>query len=127
MLDLTYRTVDVSQGQSDLAVRFVQPQGLGENVVLRVAVSLLGTSVDAGEAIDLAEPDALGNPRGRASRAVIDDPLQELPPIGRGELLFHRTLLPGETVPGELHITFSEGTTLASGRTVFGSFEAKVQ
>ena len=127
VMDLTWRTSDVQQSQNELSLRFVQPQGVGENIVLRVTVSTSGTSVDPDEPVDLAEPDALGNKRGRVTRNVTDDPLQELPEVARGELVFHNPVTSGQTIPGEVHITFVEGTTVANGRTVFGTFEAKVE
>lgn len=127
VVDLTYRTADLTRGESDLAVRFVAPQGAGENVVLRLTVSTLGTLVNANEPIDLAEPDANGQVRGTVTRNVLEDPLQTLPAIARGELVFDRPLEGAGRVKGELHITFAQGTTVASGRTVFGPFEAKVE
>lgn len=127
VMDLTWRKADVQQSQNELALRFVYPQGAGEDVVLRVTASLLGTSVDAREPVDLAEPDALGNQRGRVTRAVTDDPMQDFPAIARGELTFQKPVTPGTTVAGDIHITFVAGTSAANGRTVFGDFEARVE
>lgn len=127
VVNLRFRDADLTLGESELALRFIAPQGAGENVVLRVTASTLGTSVDAQETLDLAELDPVGAQRGRITRAVHEDPLTELPPLQRGGLVFDRSPLAGERVTGSLHVTFAQGTELASGRTVFGSFEARVQ
>lgn len=127
VVDLRWRSADVQLGENELSLRFLQPQGMGQNVVLRVTASLLGIAVDANEPINLAEPDLAGHKRGRITRSVVDDPLTEFPEVERGELTFHRSIVSGATVPGEVHITFAQGTKLANGRTVFGSFEARVE
>lgn len=127
VVGLKYRTADVTQSQDELALRFVMPQGISENVVLRLTVSTLGTTIEANAPWNLAEEDPLGRQRGSVSRNVIEDPLERFPEIERGELVFERPLQFGARVPGSFHVTFVQGTELASGRTVFGTFEAKVQ
>ena len=99
----------------------------GEDVVLRLSVDLAGTSIDAHETFDLASLDLDGNQRGTISRSVLDDPLTSFPQLQRGELTFRRSVISGETIPGEFRVTFVNGTELASGRTAFGTFEATVQ
>lgn len=127
VVDLRFRKVEILQHDTELAVRFIDARASSEDVVLRLAVSLLGTSVDPREKVDLAEPDAAGKQRGSVSRAVLDDPLTSFPEIERGGLLLQKPVTTGAVVPGELHVTFGQGTHVASGRTVFGTFEAKVQ
>ena len=127
VVDLTFTKVDVQRSEDELAVRFLRPQGIGDDVVLRVSAGLLGTAVDANNPIDLAESDPVGNQRGRVTRNVLDDPLTDFPELERGELVFHKSVISGKTIPGEFHLTFARGTKLANGRTVFGTFEAKVQ
>lgn len=127
VLDLTYRKTEVVQTDDELAVRFVMPQGAGEDVVLRVTASLVGTRVDPREPLDLTEEDALGTVRGRVGRSVSGDPLTEFPPLRRGVLTFGQHLEAGARVDGEVRLTFDNGTHLASGRTVFGTFEAQVR
>lgn len=127
VLDLTYQSVDVVKNPDDLSVRFLMPQGAGDNVVLRLSVDLAGTSIDARETFDLTSLGLQGNPRGTVSRSVLDDPLTTFPRMKRGELTFNHRVIPGEAVSGEFRITFENGTELASGRTVFGTFEATVQ
>ncbi len=127
LLDLRYRKVSVVQTQEELSVRFVWPEGASEDVVLRVTSSLLGAVVNPRQPLDLAEVDDLGRVRGRVARAVNNDPVTDFPPPRRGALTFDRHLQQGATVNGELHLTFENGTELASGRTVFGSFEATIE
>jgi hypothetical protein len=120
VVELRYRKVDVLMNPTELSLRFLEPQGAGENVVLRVSVDLTGTQLDAIETFDLAE-------RGKVSRSVLDDPLTSFPAIRLGQLTFRRSLVSGDTVPGEFNVTFVNGTELSSGRTAFATFEALVQ
>jgi hypothetical protein len=127
VLDLKYQKVDVVRNPDDLAVRFLMPQGAGDNVVLRLSVDLAGTTLDANKPFDLASTGLQGNQRGSISRDVLDDPLTSFPQLVRGELTFDHAPLAGEAVSGDFRATFENGTELASGRTVFGTFEATVQ
>jgi hypothetical protein len=127
VLDLDYQKVDVVRNPDDLAVRFLMPQGAGDNVVLRLSVDLAGTTIDANKPFDLASTGLQGNQRGSISRSVLDDPLTSFPLLVRGELTFDHAPLAGEKVSGDFRATFENGTELASGRTVFGTFEATVQ
>ncbi len=127
LVDLSYRKVEVVKTVDELALRFVMPQGAGEDVVLRVSASLVGTRVDAREPLDLTEEDALGQVRGKVARSVQGDALTQFPPLQRGQLTFEKELQEGALVEGELNLTFENGTHAASGRTVFGRFEARVR
>ncbi len=127
VVNLRYSKVDIVKNEDELSVRFLQPQGPGEDVVLRLSVDLAGTSIDANETFDLASLDLDGNQRGTISRSVLDDPLTSFPQLRQGELTFRRSVISGETIPGEFRVTFVNGTELASGRTAFATFEATVQ
>jgi hypothetical protein len=127
LVDLKYRKVDVVKNPEDLAIRFLAPQGAGDNVVLRLSVDLAETSIDAGETFNLASTTPDGVQRGVISRSVLDDPLTTFPPLQRGQLTFSGPLNPGGSVSGDFRVTFENGVHVASGRTVFGTFEATVQ
>ena len=127
LVDLRYRKVSVVQTQDELSVRFLWPEGASEDVVLRVTASLVGVVPNPRQPLDLAEQNDLGEVRGRVGRAVRNDPVTEFPPPRRGALTFQSHLQKGSTVEGELHLTFENGTELASGRTVFGTFEANIE
>ncbi|MGA9522061.1 MAG: hypothetical protein WBV82_11380 [Myxococcaceae bacterium] len=127
VIDLRYGKVDIVKNENDLSIRFLQPRGEGEDVVLRVSVDLTETSIDANQTFDLASLTPGGSQRGTISRSVLDDPLTSFPQLQRGELTFRRDVTSGETVPGEFRVTFVNGTELASGRTAFATFEATVQ
>ncbi len=126
LMDLRYDLAQIDLSNQDVAVRFVRKRSEGEDVVLKVTASLLGTAVDANEPIDLAEQTPAGAQRGTLSRNVFDDPRRELPALERGRLLFKSSVVPGANVAGEVSATFENGTHFASGRTVFGSFTAEV-
>ncbi len=127
VVDLSYQRVEVVRAGDELAVNFVFPQGAGEDVVLRVSAYVLGTRMNPREPLDLTGEDPLGRVRGRVARSVQGDPLTTFPPLQRGSLTFRQELREGAVVDGNLNLTFENGTHAASGRTVFGRFEARVR
>lgn len=127
IMDLGYDSAQVDITTEEVAVRFVRTQGAGEDTVLKVSASLIGAAADAETTIDLDELAPSGAQRGRISRNVLDDPRREFPALRTGRLLFHRAPVSGQTAPGEFSVTFENGTEAASGRTVYGDFEATVQ
>lgn len=126
LLDLRYDDAVVEATPEEAAVRFVRTREAGEDTVLKVALSLLGAALDANAPLDLAEATPTGAQRGVVSRNVTDDPLHDFPRLARGTLVLRRSAISGERVPGELHLTFENGTTFGAGRTLFGAFEANV-
>jgi len=82
--------------------------------------------VPAASTVDLAEVYQ-GAQRGVLSRNVLQDPRKSFPDMLRGELYFDRFPAQGEKVRGNFHVTFENGIEEASGRTVFGDFQATVQ
>lgn len=127
VLDLHYSQTNASSSPDEMVVRFIQPlSGGGENVVLAVSASRAGADPNAIQ-FDLAELTPQGNQRGTLTRNVFNDPRTTFPPLARGHLQFNSSLTVGRTVGGNFSVTFQEGTTFASGRTIFASFGAIVQ
>ena len=60
------------------------------------------------------------------ARDVLNDPRKTYPTIQIGTLIFNSRPEAGAKVTGDFNITFTNGIETASGRTVFGHFEAKV-
>jgi hypothetical protein len=75
--------------------------------------------------INLAEALADGSQRGSVGRSVLDEPVRPFPQLVRGNL-FVRSLPrnTGDRVSGEFNVTFTNGTDVYSGRTIFSRFEA---
>jgi len=126
VLDLHYSRSNASVSPDEMVVRFIQPIGGGENVVLQVGAKRAGASPNALQ-FDLAEALPQGTQRGTITRNVLNDPRTSFPPLLRGHLNFNSSPSVGQTVCGNFSITFAEGTTFASGRTVYGDFGASVQ
>ncbi len=128
LLDLSYERAEAQASKTDVSVRFVRPQGEGEDTILKVSARLEGISLEPRAAINLGQ--RMGGPegplRGTVSRSVLDVPARAFPDIVRGELVFDGYLDTGKKVTGELHVTFANGTDVYSGRTIFGRFEATV-
>lgn len=136
LMDMTYKSVDVVLGQSDVTVRFVRPvdeenPAGGEDLVL--AVSARGLTLpfpaDAGTPgirFDLAEELGFGQ-RGSLARNVLGDPRQTFPQIQRGHLAFTSLPAAGQPTSGDFAVTFVLGQELGNGRTLFDSFQGTVR
>ncbi|MCU0698330.1 MAG: hypothetical protein MUC96_17645 [Myxococcaceae bacterium] len=139
------RYVPPTEGRNDgsLSLDFVRTRPLGdstlpdggmvmagasEDFVLQLGYELQGDTPPDNQRIDLTFLDANGLPRTTLARNVLNDPRRSFPPLRVGSLFFDRA--PNNetmnTVNGEFNLTFENGIEVASGRTVFGRFSAKV-
>lgn len=102
--------------------------GASEDFVLQLGYDLQGDTPPDNQRIDLTFLDSNGQPRTTLARNVLNDPRRSFPPLRVGSLFFDRA--PNNetmnTVNGEFNLTFENGIEVASGRTVFGRFSAKV-
>jgi len=126
----------------EIAVRFVRKRGENdagalEDTPLKIVWAQAGQVLNTPSTIDLAEPrpDDPNRQRAVVSRNVLDDKRSVFPlmvrsdpnnPKGPGRMSFLDQILPDSTVRGTFNITFENGIDFANGRTVFGSFTAKV-
>jgi hypothetical protein len=125
-MDLAYDEAHLEQTEQEVSVRFARKRGEGEDIVFKTTASLEGIAVTPGTPIDLAGLTTAGTVRGVTSRNVLDDPRRTFPTIVRGRLLFQTAFTSGAKAAGEFSVTYENGIELASGRTVFGNFEALV-
>jgi hypothetical protein len=127
LLDLRYQSVTLGVQDTTVALRFVEPQGSGENVVLEVTGNFEGVGLTENVALKLEERLPSGAQRGVVTRNVFNDPRKTFPELERGKLTV-ATLPgdPGTKVRGSFTVTFVAGTEFGSGRTAFADFEAKV-
>lgn len=113
-----------------VAVRYVTPQGDGENVIWQVTARLggldYGVEWAVGTEVDLAEYWG-SSQRGQVSRNVLDEPGRTYPPLERGTFLLAHIPTEGQPVRGRFSVTFENGTDFASGRTVFQDFQAVIE
>ncbi len=144
VLDLGYDEVRIEVAPEDISVSFVRKQALSslptpdsgvsvsggqsESYPLKLSYTLDGKPFVTGMPVDLALPQSKNAmlQRGRASRNVVNDPRTSFPNLVRGSLLLNGKLAAGESLSGEFNMTFENGAEAASGRTIFGSFSAKV-
>jgi hypothetical protein len=130
VLDLGYDHVWLDNSESDFSVRFARIQGEGENTPLKVTVTLLpGELPGPNVTWDLAETLPNGQQRGVLSRNVLNEAVIMFPEILRGKLTMFQTPMAIETgapASGEFNITFVTGIMPANGRTIFGTYSAKV-
>ena len=126
----------------EIAVRFVRKRGDNdagalEDTPLKIVWAQAGQELITPSTIDLAEPrpDDANRQRGIVSRNVLDDKRTVFPlmvrsdpayPKGPGRMSFLDQIKPDSSVRGVFNITFENGIDFANGRTVFGSFTAKV-
>lgn len=146
VMDLGYDEVRISQTVQDVSVLFVRvlpldsltadggsssTVGTIEDYPFKLALDLRGQPTPIGVRVDLTEEDNNMNQRAVFSRNVRQDPRMSFPRAVRGTLLINRDLaddagIPNDYVSGDFHVTFENGIEAASGRTVFGNFNAKV-
>lgn len=102
--------------------------GTSEDIVLKIGYVLAGDPPPDNQRLDLTFLDENGVSRTTVSRNVLNDPRTMFPPLRVGGLFLDR--MPDRaamnTVNGEFNLTFENGIEVASGRTVFGKFSAKV-
>ena len=140
LMDLGYDEARILVSPNDVSLTFVriktletlemdagQMAGTSEDYPIKLAYQLDGDEPPSGGRVDLAALDSNGSQRGVVSRNVQGDPRSTFPPILRGTIAFNRPLETGTTVTGDFHITFENGTEVASGRTVFSNYTAQVQ
>jgi hypothetical protein len=146
VMDLGYDEVRIQSSMDDVALTFVRVQELDdttadggtanmvgtiEDITFKLAMALRGQPQPVDVKVDLTEEDANMNQRGVFSRNVRNDPRTTFPRMIRGELYLNRAIvddagIPADFVGGDFHVTFENGIEAASGRTVFGNFNAKV-
>lgn len=144
VMDLGYDEARILVGVDDLALVFVRIHplssagqsdggteenmtGTTEDYPLKLAYRLLGDERPSGGRVDLAELDTNEVQRGSLSRNVANDPRNTFPKLARGTLSFDRPLDDGAIIHGDFHVTFENGIEVASGRTAFANYTAKVQ
>jgi hypothetical protein len=128
LMDLKYERAEVIVAQDSLALRFLKGMdgGVGENLVLSVSARTEGLTLEAGMDIDLAELLSDERPRGALGRNITGDPRTTLPEVTRGHWSLSDVPEAGKRLRGEFSATFAMCTDAACGRTVFGSYEARV-
>ncbi|MBL9037291.1 MAG: hypothetical protein JNG84_02140 [Archangium sp.] len=143
LFDLGYDQVRVTVSVDDVALLFVRRRplnatlpdggtpdeenmGTSEDYPLKVAYQLWGDEAPVARRVDLAERDMNMAARAVVSRDVLNDPRKTYPGVQRGTLYLTGALEPGAKLRGDINITFENGIETASGRTVFGSFDAQV-
>lgn len=102
--------------------------GPNEDVVLKIGYQLAGDPPPANARLDLTFLDANGLTRTTLARNVLNDPRRTFPPLRVGSLFLDRApdRVAMNTVNGDFNLTFENGIEVASGRTVFGRFAARV-
>lgn len=135
VMGIGYDEAALEEASDTIAVRFVRKVTntndggtVQENTVFKVGYRYApGEAARKGVALDLALDAGNGQQRGGFSRDVFNDPRKLFPLAERGTLTFDTLPDAGRpTVTGKFNVTFVNGKEPASGRTVFGSFEAKV-
>lgn len=98
------------------------------DVAFQITYRLIDQMYPLNTRYDLAEAYGDGgvSQRGVASRNVLNDPRKMFPTLQRGTLLMRGSLQPGSNTTGDFNVTFVNGVEVASGRTVFGQFTARV-
>ena len=100
--------------------------GASEDYPIKITYALLNDGPFGGGRVDLSELIPTGEHRAIVSRNVLADPRKTFPGITRGTLYMNRAPNANALVSGDFNVTFENGVEAASGRTVFGPYDAKV-
>jgi hypothetical protein len=143
-MDLGYDEAVLTFSGDQFAIGFNRKKGQGFDTVLQVGVRLDPTTMEqlkGGITWNLAKILTTNVVRGTLSRNVLDDPRTMFPPFREcgseapdgavlmpscAELTLFNVPAEGKKLQaaGNFHITFANGVEFASGRTVFGDFNA---
>lgn len=145
LFDLGYDEARIQLATEDVALLFVRTRpletrlpdgglamnemtGVTEDYPIKISYALWNDEIPVKTRVNLAEvdPDDPKKHRAVVTRDVLNDPRKTYPTIHIGTLIFNSRPEAGAKVTGDFNITFSNGIETASGRTVFGHFEAKV-
>jgi hypothetical protein len=121
IVDLRFTSVEVARGPGALAVRYLEPVGEVQEVVLSLVVTLADEELVAGRPLDIG-PAADGTARATLSRVRANDPIRDFAPVRRGTLWLEAVPELGKPTSGEWRVTLGEGG-VGEGRTVTGLFE----
>ncbi len=125
VMDVTYDRATLEATDGYLSLRFLKKRGEVEDTVLKVGVIIDGAVPAHSVQYDLAEAMS-GGQRGTATRNVLEDPDHTVfPRLSRGMFRADGDLTKAKTVQGEVSLTFVQGNETASGRAIFGAFEAE--
>ena len=147
VMDLGYDDAVLTFGGTEFSVLFKRKRGSAKGDCTDLAASCDTTlsvtsrleqspfpdggqdALVTGWTYDLTEVLTSGLPRGVVSRNVLDDPrgvTQPFTTLRVGEIHFINVPQQGQNLKaaGDFHATFTNGVEFASGKTVFGSFQA---
>lgn len=140
-LDLS--RAEVAQNHEALQVTYFRNRGVFLDVVARVSVSLQAADADGnplmapdggiatielkpGLRLDLAGRSPTGQLRCAVTHAPGGEPVRNLPPIEKGDLVIDQGGLIGGPMRGNFSMLFKqEGGDVGFGRTLFGTFATK--
>ena len=125
LFSLEVSRVEVRRNEQAFQVTYLRNRGVFLDVVARVSVSLEGATLVPGKKIDLAGEYAPGHLRTTVATAPGGEPVRQLPPVKKGDLVITSGGGVGQVTSGNFSMSFSDmGGDLGAGRTLAGTFKA---
>lgn len=126
---LDISAVEVARNNEAIQVTYLRNRSVSLDVVIRLSVSLDGIdSLQSGIKIPLEGAAPSGVARSSVSTAPGGEPVRNLPPIHKGELVLSRLGDVDELTQGHFTMSFEkEGGDVGFGRTLFGDFSAQTR
>lgn len=123
IIALEVSRMEVRRNDQALQVTYMRNRGVFLDVVARIAIAMEGIEVKPGARIDLAGTTDGGVLRTSVVHAPGGEPVRNLPPVKRGDLILYEGGNIGEETKGNFSMLFeSEGGDLGNGRTLVGRF-----
>ena len=123
IFDLDVSRMEVRRNEQAIQVTYLRNRGVFLDVVARVAVSLDDVEIKPGVRIELGGMTDGGTLRTTVVHAPGGEPVRNLPPVKRGDMIIYEGGSVGEVTKGNFSMLFeNEGGDLGYGRTLVGRF-----
>jgi hypothetical protein len=124
LFPLDISRVEVRRNLEALQVSYYNNRGEDIDLVARVTMATQGLEIRQGQRIDLAGEYQPGHLRTTVMHLAWGEPVRNLPPVKRGDLVISSGGNPGEGTRGNFSMSFDQGGDLGAGRTLYGNFSS---
>lgn len=97
------------------------------DLVVQVTVAIPDLNLQSGNKIPLDGEYRPGHQRTTVVHMAAGEPMRQLPPVRRGDLVFSHVGNPGQTTRGNFSMSFGSGGDLGDGRNLSGSFSSTLK
>jgi hypothetical protein len=97
------------------------------DLVVQVTVATADLNLQSGSNVGLDGEYRPGHQRTTVVHMAAGEPLRQLPPVRRGNMVFSQLGSPGQNTHGNFSMSFGSGGDLGDGRDLSGSFSSTLK